>query len=183
MQAEVVEWAYGKGWEPDPDRSFADECALLHSEVSEALEAYRTWRFDDATEEAAPRDEFTGELCYDNPQKPQGVGSELADVLVRIMHYSGMRGYTINLNVSVPDKMKSKCTSFGSEITAMHGIVSTAAVCYDLSMYHCVEDMLSLLLAMLLYSCELHGLDLEWEYRRKMDYNLTRSYRHGNKVM
>lgn len=42
---EVSEWCKRKGWEPDPDRTFGDECALIHSEVSEALEAYRDDKF------------------------------------------------------------------------------------------------------------------------------------------
>ncbi len=67
MQAEVNEWAALKGWEPDPNRTFADECALMHSEVSEALEAYRTWKFEDATKEP---------VSNSGLPKPEGVGSE-----------------------------------------------------------------------------------------------------------
>lgn len=55
-------------------RTFGDDVALLHSEVSEALEAYRDHGTEDAT---APRE--TG------LPKPEGVGSELADVLVRLL--------------------------------------------------------------------------------------------------
>lgn len=80
MAGEVMAWCERKGWEPDPGRSFGDEMALLHSEVSEALEAYRTWKFDDPT--------VPGE-------KPEGVAAELADVLIRLLHYSAVHGFDL----------------------------------------------------------------------------------------
>lgn len=104
MQKMVYNWAVSKGWEPEPTRTFGDECALIHSEVSEALEAYRDAKFNDITDPA------TG--------KPEGVGSEFADVFIRLLHY-----------------------------------------------------------------CEVHGFDLEYEFTRKMQYNVTRSYRHGGRNM
>lgn len=63
----------------DQGRSFGDEIALLHSELSEALECYR---------EGAGYDETT----YENGVKPIGIPSELADVLVRVFDTCGARG-------------------------------------------------------------------------------------------
>ena len=37
------------------------------------------------------------------------------------------------------------------------------------------------ILIRLLDSCEIFGIDIEAETRRKLDYNKTRGYRHGNK--
>lgn len=105
MQAEVKEWCIAKGWYDKPV-DFGLAMALLHSEVSEALEAWRVWQFMDATDIAQE-----GEL-----PKPEGVGSEFADVLIRLL-----------------------------------------------------DD------------CARFGIDLEEEYARKMSYNWTRSYRHGQK--
>ena len=96
MSDEVYRYNLEKGWEPDPDRTFGDECALLHSEVSEALEAYRTWRFEDMTN-----------TLYNNPiadlPKPEGVGSEFADILVRLLHYA--KTHDIDLEYEFDRKM------------------------------------------------------------------------------
>lgn len=58
-------------------RTFGDDIALLHSEVSEMLEAFRAGGLEDQT----------SELTYTDgrPAKPEGVGSEAADVLVRLL--------------------------------------------------------------------------------------------------
>ena len=80
MMAQVVAFLHNKGWEPDNTRTFGDEIALLHSELSEALEAYRDWQYD-------PKIEDDG--------KPQGVQYEFADVFVRLLHYCWKHGFDL----------------------------------------------------------------------------------------
>jgi NTP pyrophosphatase (non-canonical NTP hydrolase) len=137
MQAEVVAWAQRKGWH-DPDENpatvtlaektnptFGEAMALITSEVSEALEAYRDWGLDDATGEDKHDSNgcdlsFAACRCIPGPTpaKPKGVGSEFADVLIRLFHYA-----------------------------------------------------------------ELFGVDLRFEYERKMAYNERRPFRHGGKPL
>lgn len=75
MATIVYKWCITKGWEPDINRSFGDEIALLHSEVSEALEAFRSHGFDTVI-----TDSVTG--------KRDDVASEFADIFIRLLHYS-----------------------------------------------------------------------------------------------
>lgn len=80
------------GWY-DSARAFGDEIALLHSEVSETYEAYRNNLTDDSTLSLCVKNKFQGNLeTHDRSMhegmhlcKPEGVGSELADVLVRVL--------------------------------------------------------------------------------------------------
>lgn len=78
LAAEAYEVAVSKGWEEDAvTRTFGDECALLHTEVSEAFEAYRKRGF----------------ASWEGPGgKPEGVASEFADILIRLLHYSYAHG-------------------------------------------------------------------------------------------
>jgi NTP pyrophosphatase (non-canonical NTP hydrolase) len=73
MGDEVIEWAKSKGWEPSGN-TFGDDIALLHSEASEALEAFRDYH------------DFEEHVGVNG--KPEGVPSEFADILVRLLHYS-----------------------------------------------------------------------------------------------
>lgn len=109
---ELVEAVNVKNGWFDKDRTFGDDIALLHSEVSEAFEAFRKHGIKDVTEVPDGIDPYEIRAL----PKPEGVGSELADVLVRLLD-----------------------------------------------------------------TAERYDVDLVAEFWRKLQYNATRGYRHGNR--
>jgi NTP pyrophosphatase (non-canonical NTP hydrolase) len=88
MQGHVVQWAEEKGWFEDK-RTFVEACMLGVTEFSEATDAYRDYGMD------GPLFEYNGGLgkyttkSSENEEwtrgKPVHVGSELADVLIRLL--------------------------------------------------------------------------------------------------
>lgn len=74
------------------DATPAEDIALMHSELSEALEDIRAGK--PLTELIYP---------YETPTKPCGVPSELADVVIRVMHFCGKHG--IDLGKAILEKM------------------------------------------------------------------------------
>lgn len=79
-----------KGWyDPDKPRSFGEIVALVHSELSEALEEHRK-----------------GHDCHDvyfddGKDKPEGIAVEMADALIRILDWFDSQGLSADYYVGL----------------------------------------------------------------------------------
>lgn len=111
MQQEVREFVLAKGWRGDnvPPRTFGDDISLLHSEVSEALEAFRDNGLDrwhgvyvGMKHDLDPKDfNYQGD-------KPEGVASEFADLLIRLL--DDCHEYGVDLEKEYEAKMRYNWT-------------------------------------------------------------------------
>lgn len=85
--------AIDKGWYDEP-RAFGESIALMHSELSEALEDYRDGKG------------FT-EIWFEG-DKPCGIPTELADTIIRIFDLCGH--LEIDLEAAILQKMAYNAT-------------------------------------------------------------------------
>ena len=85
MQRRIIDWARRKGWS-ERAVEVPEQCALIHSEVSEALES---WRNHELT------------LWHDESftPKPCGLASEYADAVIRLFHYAELNGFDLGSEV------------------------------------------------------------------------------------
>ncbi len=181
MEAEVGAYCREKGWYDD-EVSVPVALALLHEEVSEAGRAWRDWGFDDAT---AGTSEEHPEGHWKS--KPQGWGSELADVVIRVLDYSGRYG------LDIPALMEHRRGAWGLReealvnINTLHDMVSRVSAAWDAdtSLGEPWAGKLAAGLAnVLAFTFQLArrtGVGISFEYERKMQYNRTRDYRHGGR--
>lgn len=180
LTAEIRENNIAKGWRPAEggpgENTFGDYLALLHSEVSEALEAYRDHRLQDAT--ASLTCGPTGVAIL---PKPEGVGSELADVLIRLLDMCDVFGIKpFDMDCELADVAPAPLVpgSFGDHMALLHfraaQIVPT---------WRTVNQLLATFLRTLVAVSGCYGIDLTAEVERKVAYNRTRSFRHGGRAL
>jgi NTP pyrophosphatase (non-canonical NTP hydrolase) len=183
MEQDVYDWCVAKGWydqsRTGDESSFSAHMALLHSEVGEMTDAYRRWGLGDATD---LYDELLGAKTL---PKPEGVGSEAADVLIRMLDDSRRHG------LDLPGRLPVQHGRFGLREYFIDNMETVHVLIARVSMAHSDEftwpgedtegDHFARVLVFLLQVCDKYGIDLQAEYTRKMAFNWTRAYRHGDK--
>lgn len=155
MQAEVYEVNVDNGWY-DSARSFGDGMALLHSEVSEAFEAYR----DRGVEDWVALHYGAG----------QSFTREALEVLARFGVGSAEEVWLYSSN-DIRPSIDPPLSPDEKMALAVDGVGKPEGVGSEFA------DIL----IRLLDECQRQGIDLTWEYERKIAFNKTRGHRHGGK--
>lgn len=185
MKREIHENAVAHGWW-ESDRSFGEICALIHSELSEALEEYRSGNPNIYVITPQGITPITPEDW--NGEKPEGIAVELDDAVIRILDYMGKEGieYCTEADDVFEDYPLALINGdFGDFIARCHSDISDAYIRAD------VEDeygdlfskaaALSVCIRRIETWFEAKGLDLAEIIAVKHQYNKSRSYRHGGK--
>lgn len=193
LAAAVHKNAVDHGWW-DEDREAAEIYALIHSELSEALEEYRSGRpllyypcnagglcVDDRQEENVScgsrvyNPKNPSAPCSAKSKKPEGIAVELADCVIRILDYCEKCG------IDLDSEIERVAVAFDryalpALVNACHCLVSSA---YESAGREagCLADCV----ALIAYWCKENGSDLENAISLKHEYNKTRPYRHGGK--
>jgi NTP pyrophosphatase (non-canonical NTP hydrolase) len=174
MQAEVVAYCEAKGWNVNPV-PFEAAMALLHEEAAEAGHAWRVWGLADAT----------AGTTTERPEghwnaKPEGLGSEFADILIRLLDDDARFGLGLIPVFRAYKGQHATHEHVLCNINALHVLIARASECYALGDGSHTEA-LAAVLSYLVQLCDLYGVNLLFEYRRKMDYNHKREYQHGGR--
>lgn len=187
MTAEIRAVNVEKGWRAPSGgpgaNTLGDYIALLHSEVSEALEAYRDHRLADATRSVCGRAANGEEPCPEHgPSKPEGVGAKLADVLIRLLDTCDAFGIALLGMSSELDAVAGAeheplihPVTFGDHLAWLHFHIS--------SMLLSAAWEAELVLRVLVATARKFGIDLSAEYERKIAYNRTRPFQHGGRTL
>lgn len=194
---ELVDTSYSialdHGWW-DETRSFSTIVDLMHSELSEAIEDYRNGH------------SLTEIWLEKEGTKPCGIPTELADVMIRIADYCGSTHLDVEAEFSKwthlysvvgaaicrPSEGLDKASSFEKEIAKIHFALSMSWITgtgMEPLLTLCggvfLDSRMWLMLAIhfTLQLCERNGIDIWAAIDQKTEYNRSRPYRHGGKVI
>ena len=187
LQREAHAIAKEHGWW-DQERTFGDLIALVHSELSEALEWYREG------EHVQPMREESPQYGLDDPlhgkYKPVGVPSELADVVIRVADMAEHYEENLESYVSFYEGKGRQlayerfASTFGEWVAMLHMQLSDACAAWYVHKDRCLwVNALAQTVALVYHMAAHYGIDLDAAIEAKMEYNRTRPYRHGGKAL
>lgn len=200
---EVHQNAVEHGWW-DEERSFGEIIALCHSELSEALEEYRAgrpmiWYQCLSTDDIVPCrqkekcPDWLNGMCEIDAieKKPEGIAVELADCIIRVLDYMGKEGFDVDALLREAPKavmcdvpVRVYAASLGDHISRWHLLLSLAYACWCNSAgTHAAALRMALCICEIVEWAEEAGVDMEMVLDIKHEYNKTRPYRHGGKVL
>ena len=184
LAAAVHENAVAHGWW-EKERSFPEIIALIHSELSEALEEFRNgkplfyYNIDEC--DGLPCSPILeGKHICENVnctkgRKPEGVAVELADCIIRILDYCGRHKLDIEEALSIR-RAGNDTYSLPELVAACHYAISKAYIPQSDCIYGFAECI-----SLIKFWCVENDIDIDYVIRLKHEYNKSRPYRHGGK--
>lgn len=193
--------AVSHGWWSE-HRSAGEIIALCHSEISEALEEYRAGRPMAYVVHANRNDH--GEIDFYNmikhetdfakwtaKDKPEGIATELADVIIRCFDWFGRLGFDVDELLAeakggertLSDFPIYRADNFAEFISELHVALSLAFRCWCNAFgVRATALRMAVCCTMIFDWAEREGVDLFKIMTLKHEYNKGRPYKHG-KVM
>ena len=194
---EIHENAVAHGWWEE-DRTISEICALIHSELSEALEEARA-----ARPMMYVMDEYNGEYIqnpkYFGAKKPEGIAVELADAVIRMLDWMAHCGEEGRLD-TVEEQGERIAAGYARSETEPEELPEFVAYLHDIvSMIHLrlmdidrvrgrgqkkkrqTEAMAAAGSVVFLVNgwMRMQGIQLKEVMEIKHRYNKTRPYKHG----
>lgn len=194
---EIHENAVAHGWWEE-DRTISEICALIHSELSEALEEARA-----ARPMMYVMDEYNGEYIqnpkYFGAKKPEGIAVELADAVIRVLDWMAYCGQEYRLDI-VEEQGERLAAGYARSETEPEELPEFIAYLHDIvSMIHLrlmdidrvrgrgrkkkrlTEAMAAAGSVVFLVNgwLRMQGIQLKEVMEIKHRYNKTRPYKHG----
>ena len=183
---EIHENAVAHGFWDEP-RPFDELCALMISELSEALEEARA---------GGPMERYAcpikGRPCDDGCQlscdpiqfgmrKPEGITVEMADCAIRILDYLGSEGFDVDdfIECDRVDAYASRYKKLPAAFISTAYEICGAVIYHNASRRNSSCEKLSVGLTIILAWFRANDLDFEIIARRKHEYNKSREFRHG----
>lgn len=179
---EIHNNAVTHGWWDEP-RPFDELCALMISELSEALEEARAGRPMEWLSCSYDGDECHKECIIQCEKlgwrpKPEGIAVEMADCAIRILDYLGST--ECNFGAGTSDLDLSRYKELTRAFMAASRSIVFAYEDWTLGVDPMfIDDSVTHALNVILAWFEANELDFEDIARRKHEYNKTRPHKHG----
>lgn len=168
LQKAAYDNAVAHGWW-DKERATSEMLLLLHSEVSEAWECLRTGKID---------------TVISGKGKPEGFFTEIADVVIRIMDMAGGAKIDITDGINEVEKFPYSINTEAEFLLSVHEAISLALESIRDGSNSYERDLTRIVVRCFGIDCHVKQVDsLMAEIERKHEYNKSRPYRHGGKVL
>ena len=177
LRDEAYSIAKANGWHEE-ERSDSHWLMLIITEIAEAVQADRKGhhsRVERFIEDMSDKDNADGDLWFrltfaQNIENT--VESELADIVIRLLDFAGLRG--------IPLDDANKILDEGLEETTIPLPVFMSQTCADIANEnYTVARIVNEIIASIIAYRRNKGVDIEFFIRTKMKYNHLRGYHHG----